>query len=343
MKARATLALAPSAAPRSLPVEVRRPMEARLGHDFSRVRIFAGSTAAEQLGADAFTRGEDVHFARGLYDVASPGGQTLLAHELAHVVQQRGAALRDAVGERGSAAEREAHSVAAGAARPTPGSATAAVQCQESTGGLRLPPRRSLSLLGDARLQLDPAIEFELFRLNLQRWLDASFLASAMQRPGLIAPSPVLTPPPIPAVPPAATSPSPALTPPPASPAPVAPATPMPPMPGVAPQPRPGSVGDVLSAVMKLPPVSRALDGMRDDALRTWNRASTGDKAIVITGTALLVGGIFAFEPSRNAALGLLENKWLPAGPVSVRFQLSGAEQRLEFRLDVASLVRSLR
>lgn len=69
----------------------REDMESRLGHDFGHVRIHRDATAAagaRALGAHAFTVGQDVAFAAGRYDPASPGGRRLLAHELVHTLQQ---------------------------------------------------------------------------------------------------------------------------------------------------------------------------------------------------------------------------------------------------------------
>jgi hypothetical protein len=63
-------------------------MERALGHDFSRVRVHEGGHA-ESLGAIAYTRGTDLHFAPGRYSPATRSGQELLGHELAHVVQQQ--------------------------------------------------------------------------------------------------------------------------------------------------------------------------------------------------------------------------------------------------------------
>jgi outer membrane protein OmpA-like peptidoglycan-associated protein len=67
---------------------------ARFGRDFSAVRIHrdrAAAQAASAIGADAFTHGADLYFARGRYAPGTAGGRQLLAHELAHAVQQRGA------------------------------------------------------------------------------------------------------------------------------------------------------------------------------------------------------------------------------------------------------------
>ncbi|HEV8323279.1 MAG TPA: DUF4157 domain-containing protein [Myxococcota bacterium] len=73
----------------------RARMESALGADFSTVRLHADGDAAalsRSLEARAFTVGPHVAFAAGEYRPGSPAGDALLAHELAHVVQQRGAA-----------------------------------------------------------------------------------------------------------------------------------------------------------------------------------------------------------------------------------------------------------
>jgi outer membrane biosynthesis protein TonB len=72
--------------------------ERRLGRDLSAVRVHddtAAAHAASDLGAKAFTYGEDVFFGPGRYQPHTPEGSRLLAHELVHTVQQRpGASLR---------------------------------------------------------------------------------------------------------------------------------------------------------------------------------------------------------------------------------------------------------
>jgi hypothetical protein len=78
-----------------LPSEARSCFEPRFGHDFSTVRVHTGSDAAEGAGAiqaRAYTVGRDVVFGSGEYALATFEGRRLLAHELAHVVQQRGGA-----------------------------------------------------------------------------------------------------------------------------------------------------------------------------------------------------------------------------------------------------------
>lgn len=61
------------------------------GHDFSRVRVHPGGEAgqaAAHAGAAAWATGQRIGFAPGQYRPDTQGGQRLLAHELAHVVQQ---------------------------------------------------------------------------------------------------------------------------------------------------------------------------------------------------------------------------------------------------------------
>lgn len=84
----------------ALPGDVRAKMERAFSADFSAVRIHVGPEAA-QLGAQAFTRGDAIHFAPGKYDPSSPAGQELLGHELAHVVQQRGGSVPAPQGKEG--------------------------------------------------------------------------------------------------------------------------------------------------------------------------------------------------------------------------------------------------
>lgn len=75
--------------------DTRRFMEARFGHDFGAVRVHADAHAgasAQAVAARAYTVGPHVVFGPGQYAPGSSAGRALLAHELAHVVQQQGAA-----------------------------------------------------------------------------------------------------------------------------------------------------------------------------------------------------------------------------------------------------------
>jgi Domain of unknown function (DUF4157) len=77
-----------------LGADLRSFFEERFDHDFSQVRVHAdavANAAARALGAAAFTTRHHIGFARDRFAPASPGGRRLLAHELAHVVQQSAA------------------------------------------------------------------------------------------------------------------------------------------------------------------------------------------------------------------------------------------------------------
>lgn len=73
---------------KALEPRIRTQMEGFFGADFSGVRVHEGP-AAQAMGALAFTLGETLYFAPGLYDPTTREGLELLGHELAHVVQQR--------------------------------------------------------------------------------------------------------------------------------------------------------------------------------------------------------------------------------------------------------------
>ncbi|TNF25049.1 MAG: DUF4157 domain-containing protein [Deltaproteobacteria bacterium] len=72
-----------------LSADLKARFEGAFGHDFSDVRIHRGSAAATSVGATAFARGTDIHFAPGRFDAGSQSGLDVLGHELTHIVQQR--------------------------------------------------------------------------------------------------------------------------------------------------------------------------------------------------------------------------------------------------------------
>ncbi len=72
---------------------VRAQMEPAFGADFGDVRVHTDAEADmlnRAVSARAFTTGQDVFFREGEYQPSSSSGKELLAHELAHVVQQNG-------------------------------------------------------------------------------------------------------------------------------------------------------------------------------------------------------------------------------------------------------------
>ncbi|HEY1180050.1 MAG TPA: DUF4157 domain-containing protein, partial [Phytomonospora sp.] len=116
---------------RRLPRSLRTELEEALGAGFADVRVH--ESVSPGGGPVACTRGEHVHIAPGACDPSSPAGREILAHELAHVLQQRLGRVR-----RGGGRALEAEAIAVGrdfaAGRPvripvTPaGPATPAIQ-----------------------------------------------------------------------------------------------------------------------------------------------------------------------------------------------------------------------
>jgi Domain of unknown function (DUF4157) len=71
--------------------DTRELMESGFGSSFNDVRVHIDEEAAESaaaLRADAYTAGRDIYFASGKYAPKSSDGQRLIAHELAHTIQQ---------------------------------------------------------------------------------------------------------------------------------------------------------------------------------------------------------------------------------------------------------------
>jgi outer membrane protein OmpA-like peptidoglycan-associated protein len=110
----------------------RKAMGARLNHDFSKVRVHDDSRAAasaKAVDATAYTVGSHVVFDDGKYEPRSMQGQQLLAHELAHTLQQsdgrpRGETL--ALGDPADSRERQAEGMAARGIAQQPAAADSA-------------------------------------------------------------------------------------------------------------------------------------------------------------------------------------------------------------------------
>jgi hypothetical protein len=120
--------------------EARHRLERTFDADFSTVRVHTDSEAgrlSRALGANAFTTGRDIFFDHGAYEPDNFRGQKLLAHELTHVVQQRGAAPSKLVlGEPGGHYEREADAISTNIAA-TRGQLTNADSLDASHGSAR--------------------------------------------------------------------------------------------------------------------------------------------------------------------------------------------------------------
>ena len=110
---------------RPLDQSVQAEMEQAFGADFGEVRIHDDATArakAGEISAEAFTHGDDIYLSGSGSSQGTAEGKRLLAHELAHVVQQRRAGGRQssAVGEPGDRFEADADQAAAHAAAGRP-------------------------------------------------------------------------------------------------------------------------------------------------------------------------------------------------------------------------------
>ncbi len=113
----------------SLDHAVQKQMGAAMGQDFSGVRVHTSPESHalnEQLGAKAFTTGQDIFFREGAYIPHSSGGQELIAHELTHVVQQGSGQVKGGPGMTvnapGDSYELEADAVAKQVTGPAAGS-----------------------------------------------------------------------------------------------------------------------------------------------------------------------------------------------------------------------------
>lgn len=162
----------------ALPPTLRERMEVGFGSSFADVRVHTGGAAAAasaRLQAEAFTSGRDIAFATGQYRPGTPAGDRLIAHELAHVVQQRHG------GSGGAVQMRTNVSQASEAAETAADTAAATVLA----GGRLRPSAGGLSLRG--RIQR---------RARLGAPAPSPVLTLAPPRPGAAAPGagPMLTP-----------------------------------------------------------------------------------------------------------------------------------------------------
>jgi hypothetical protein len=145
---------------RPLDGSARARMESAFGHPFGDVRLHVDDRAAalsRELEARAFTLGSHVAFGAGQFHPGTPAGDALLAHELAHVVQQRGArpAPDSVENEHSSALEHDADIAAAEATTEAPPDMAEREADQAAAGVLshlhgdaRIPAPRDGSLMG---------------------------------------------------------------------------------------------------------------------------------------------------------------------------------------------------
>jgi hypothetical protein len=157
-----------SAGGHSLEPAFLREAERRFGEDLSAVRVHTDSDAArsaDALDADAYTYGNHIAFAQGKYLPKSGAGRRVLAHELAHVVQQRrGGTHLPSFARGNSTLEQSADRSAINFAR---GQGAVGVQGASSVGVARLPRSLNQTLLPSALR--DDELQAEIAEIQL--WL----------------------------------------------------------------------------------------------------------------------------------------------------------------------------
>lgn len=81
----------------SLPKDIQQEMGNKMGADFSGVNIHTDHNAVQmnkEVGAKAFTHGNDIYFNKDQFNPANTTGKHLLAHELTHTIQQTGSKIQ---------------------------------------------------------------------------------------------------------------------------------------------------------------------------------------------------------------------------------------------------------
>jgi hypothetical protein len=153
---------------RALDAHTRADMETRFAHDFSRVRVHTDARAGESaraVSALAYTVGQHVVFRSGAYSPGTAFSRRLLAHELAHVIQQRDATSGGAapVVAADASAEREADRAAArigtshGRGSQTPGGLGETVHVRQTGAGLQRYEAGEHQQMGETQAELTAA------------------------------------------------------------------------------------------------------------------------------------------------------------------------------------------
>jgi len=198
---------------------------------------------------------------------------------------------------------------------------TAFIQRQDGSGGLQNRP----NLLGGQQLHLDPQLEAEMRRIELQAQLDEilhpkKLQLAVQQLPFQPSAKPQWLPPGV--TPPAGTA---AGTPP----------APSDKEPEAAHE---GSAGDLVKAIMAVPEIDGALTNLKTQAgervQRDWGRLSTGEKVLVIsTGVTIAgsaLGGAMANPDSRNFLLQQVSGRDFPVpGIEGLSFQVNTQKENM--------------
>lgn len=147
---------------RPLEPALRQNMEQCFGYDFSRVRVHSGAAAeqsAREVNANAYTVEHNIVFGKGQYSPHTLAGQRLLAHELAHTLQQAkgSAAGAERISDLRDPVEQEADRAASDAIAGRPANVAMAASLhtlhrQPLPDVTRRPPARTARLMGSELL-----------------------------------------------------------------------------------------------------------------------------------------------------------------------------------------------
>ena len=166
---------------RPLDTETRAAMEPRFAHDFGNVRVHTDSEAAasaRSIHARAYTVGSNVVFGQGEFRPRTDEGQSLIAHELAHVMQNDTAStIEPRMSQDGEPSEQAAHQVAQftpSAQRP------AGLAAQSSVPALQRQPADTAA--PDFRLRPSPWFMRSMGRLSIDGFVTGQSSLSDDQR-----------------------------------------------------------------------------------------------------------------------------------------------------------------
>jgi hypothetical protein len=142
---------------------VQEKLGGAMGYDFSQVKVHTSPEAHDlnqQVGAKAFTTGNDVFFSQGAYSPQTSSGQELIAHELTHVVQQSAGNVGSSGGGMTVNAPNDRYEQEADAVAQTVVSGGAAVQTQAAAVGVQ---REEVKPEDEEKIQTkaDPTIQRE--------------------------------------------------------------------------------------------------------------------------------------------------------------------------------------
>lgn len=156
----------------ALPTQLRGELEASLKTDLGGVRVHTDAGAERAAGAvhaKAFTLGQKIFFNRGFFNPGSQDGRRLLAHEVAHTVQQRGATVgADAqVSTPGDSHEQEAESFGdAFVSRVTSGGGSGSgAGAGPASGGTAIPGMPSMPSGPQMRAQVQAQVQAQVPRM----------------------------------------------------------------------------------------------------------------------------------------------------------------------------------